>query len=84
LDRLRPLEEKFTLLFRLAFGISFKFTNWSFDDEKEYVEVTGTPSSPSTSSNMIVLEEEMDVDTKGKAKMHETSSHASLAKPPPG
>jgi hypothetical protein len=70
------------MLCRVAFGINFKVTNWGFDDEKEYVEVVGTPVSLGTNSNPIVLEEGMEVDIKRKAKMHETSSHASPTKPP--
>jgi hypothetical protein len=88
LDRLRQLEAKFIVLCRLVFGISsfginFKVTNWGFDYEKEYVKVASTSGSPGTSSNPIFLKEEMEADTKGKAKMHEIFIHAGPDKPPP-
>jgi hypothetical protein len=69
-------------LCRVSFEISFKVTNRGSNDEKEYVEVAGSPGSLGTNSNPIILKEEMEVDIKGKANMHETSNHASLAKPP--
>jgi hypothetical protein len=79
LDGLQRLEAKFIMMCKVAFRIDFEVTNWGSDDEKEYVEVAG---SRGTSSNPIILEEDMEVDIKGKAKMHETSNHVSPAKPP--
>lgn len=79
-DQPQRLEAKFIVLCKVAFNMKFYVTNGWSDDEKEYVEESRSLGPPCTSSNLIMLEEDMVMDIKGKAKLHETSSHARTTK----
>jgi hypothetical protein len=73
LDQINRLEAKFTVSCKVAFGISFKLTDWDPDNEEETMDGASTSSSQGTSTNVINIE---DDDSKEKDKEHGIPSEA--------
>jgi hypothetical protein len=72
-DQIRLLEVKFTIIYRVTFGISVRVAEWNSDKDEDMVDVTSTLDSHGTSANPITIDEE---DVKGKAKKQETQKGA--------